>query len=98
MQPRRSAQQTSRTQRPPNGAPEPVRIRLLGGFSVSVGSRILEEGAWRLRKAANLVKILALSPGHRMPREQVMNLLWPDLGTKAAANNLRQVLHVARKI
>src|ERR687889_774437 len=97
MQPRRSAQQTSRTQRPPNGAPEPVRIRLLGSFSVSVGSRILEEGAWRLRKAANLVKLLALSPGHRLHREQLMDVLWPDLGRRAASNNLRGVIHAARR-
>ena len=27
-----------------------------------------------------------------------MNLLWPDLGRKAASNNLRRVLHAARKV
>jgi len=75
-----------------------VRIRLLGGFSVSVGSRTIEGSAWRLRKAASLVKLLALSSGHRMHREQVMDILWPELGTRAAANNLRQVLHVARRV
>jgi predicted ATPase/DNA-binding SARP family transcriptional activator/DNA-binding CsgD family transcriptional regulator len=74
-----------------------VRVRMLGCFSVSVGSRILEEGAWRLRKAANLVKILALSPGHRMHRERMMDVLWPDLGSQAASNNLRGVIHAARR-
>ena len=39
---------------------------MLGGLSVSVGARIIEEGEWRLRKAAGLVKLLALEPGHRM--------------------------------
>jgi predicted ATPase/DNA-binding SARP family transcriptional activator/DNA-binding CsgD family transcriptional regulator len=62
-----------------------------------VGSRILEEGAWRLRKAANLVKLLALSPGHRLHREQLMDVLWPDLGRRAASNNLRGVIHAARR-
>jgi DNA-binding SARP family transcriptional activator len=75
-----------------------VRIRLLGGFGVSVGSRSLEGSVWRLRKAAHLVKLLALSSGHRMHREQVMEVLWPDLGSGAAANNLRQILHSARRI
>jgi DNA-binding SARP family transcriptional activator len=74
-----------------------VRVRLLGDFSVSVGSRILEDGAWRLRKAANLVKILALSPGHHMHRERMMDMLWPDLGSQAASNNLRGVIHAARR-
>jgi DNA-binding SARP family transcriptional activator len=47
---------------------------MLGGFSVSVGARSVEEGEWRLRKAAGLVKLLALKPGHRMHRERVMSI------------------------
>jgi DNA-binding SARP family transcriptional activator len=78
--------------------PEYVRVWMLGGFRVSVGpDKTIEQGAWRLRKAASLVKMLALAPGHRMHREQAMDLLWPELGRAAAANNLRQVLYVARK-
>ena len=76
--------------------PEAVRVTLLGGFSVSVGSRVLEENAWRLKNAAALVKLLALAPGHRLHREQVMDLLWPQSGRKAASNSLRRVLHSAR--
>jgi DNA-binding SARP family transcriptional activator len=76
--------------------PEAVRVKMLGGFSVSVGSRVLEENAWRLKIAAALVKMLALAPGHRLHREQVMDLLWPDSGRNAASNSLRRVLHSAR--
>jgi predicted ATPase/DNA-binding SARP family transcriptional activator/DNA-binding CsgD family transcriptional regulator len=75
---------------------EAVRVWLLGGFKVSIGSRLIEKRAWRLRKASALVKLLALAPGHRLHREQVMDLLWPDLGKKAASNNLRQILHGVR--
>jgi predicted ATPase/DNA-binding SARP family transcriptional activator/DNA-binding CsgD family transcriptional regulator len=74
-----------------------VRIRLLGRFEVTVGSRIILESEWRLRKAASLVKLLALAPDHRLHREQVLDLLWPDLGSKAAANNLHHALHIARR-
>jgi DNA-binding SARP family transcriptional activator len=74
-----------------------VRIGLLGGFSVTVGERKVDESAWRFRKAASLLKLLALAPGHRMHRERAMDLLWPESGKKAASNNLRQTLHVARK-
>ncbi len=83
---------------PTGNRPEAVRIWLLGGFRVSVGSRTIEQDEWRLRKAANLVKLLALAPGHRLHREQVNDLLWPDLGKKAASNNLRKTLHAARSI
>jgi predicted ATPase/DNA-binding SARP family transcriptional activator/DNA-binding CsgD family transcriptional regulator len=79
------------------GRTEAVRIWLLGGFRVTVGSKTVQEGAWRLRKAASLVKLLSLAVGHRMHREQAMELLWPELGKKAASNNLRQALHAARR-
>ena len=75
-----------------------VRVWLLGGFRVSVGSRTIPQDAWRLRKAAALVKLLALAPGHRMHREQLMDLLWPDSATRTASNNLRQVVYAARKV
>jgi DNA-binding SARP family transcriptional activator len=74
-----------------------LRIRLLGGFSVTVGDRKVDESAWRLRKATSLIKLLALAPGQRMHRERAMDLLWPESGKKAASNNLRQTLHVARR-
>jgi len=79
------------------GGPETVRVRLLGGFSASVGSRTIHHDEWRLRKAAALMKVLALAPGHRLHREQAMDLLWPDSGRKAASNNLRYALHALRR-
>src|SRR5215204_5147021 len=74
-----------------------IRVWLLGGFRVSVGFRTITRESWRLRKAASLVKLLALAPGHRLHREQAMDLLLPDLGKEAASNNLRQTLHAARR-
>ena len=55
--------------------PEAVRVWLLGGFEVSVGSRAVEGSSWRLRKARSLVKLLALAPGHRVHRERIMDVL-----------------------
>src|SRR5918995_662463 len=80
-----------------SGEADAVRVRLLGGFSISVGNRIVREDAWHLRKAASLVKLLALSAEHRLHREQAMDLLWPELAPKAAANNLHYALHNARR-
>ncbi|MFG2123547.1 BTAD domain-containing putative transcriptional regulator [Streptomyces sp. NPDC048710] len=74
-----------------------VHIRLLGGFAVAVGDRPVAAGAWRLRKARSLLKLLCLSPGHRMHRERLYDLLWPDLDPASAANNLHQVLHAVRR-
>ena len=74
-----------------------MRVWLLGGFRVSVNSRLIAEHGWRLRQAAALVKLLALAPNHRLHREQVMELLWPDSARRAASNNLRKVLHATRR-
>src|SRR5215212_7805843 len=77
--------------------PKPLRIELLGGFRVVVGDEIIPADAWRRRKVRNLLKLLALAHGHRLHREQVTDLLWPDLPPAAAANNFYQALHLARR-
>src|SRR5918998_3038767 len=74
-----------------------LRVQLLGGFRVTVGGRVVDEPAWRVRKARNLVQLLALAPLHRLHREQVMGLLWPEAGPESATNSLRQTLHLARR-
>ena len=73
------------------------RVCLLGGFSVATEDGVVEESAWRLRKAKALVKLLALAPDRRLHRERLADLLWPDRDAEAAANNLHQVLHAARR-
>jgi predicted ATPase len=75
-----------------------TRIELLGGFSAVVDSRPVPDGAWRLKKARELVKLLALTPQHRLHREQAMDAFWREKSPDAAANNLHQALHVARRV
>ena len=74
-----------------------LRIELLGGFRVSVGGRALPDVTWRRRRAAAVVKLLALAPAHRLHREQIMDALWPELGPAASGANLRKALHHARR-
>src|SRR5215217_7718359 len=77
--------------------PEVMRIELLGRFRLWVGPRLIEEDRWRLRKARSLVKLLALSRGHRLHREQVVDALWPELSLHAAAPRLHKATHMARR-
>ena len=74
-----------------------VSVSLLGGFGAEVDGVAVPLKAWRLKKARELVKLLALAPGHRLHREQAMDVLWRDLAPAAAANNLHQAVHVARR-
>jgi DNA-binding SARP family transcriptional activator len=77
--------------------PPTLEISLLGGFSARVGCRVVQDADWRLRKAKHLVKLLALAAGHRLQREQVMELLWPEQNPEAAANNLHKAIYTARR-
>jgi pimeloyl-ACP methyl ester carboxylesterase/DNA-binding SARP family transcriptional activator len=43
------------------------------------------------------VKLLALAPGHRLHREQVLDALWPDVDVETAAARLHKAAHYARR-
>lgn len=45
-----------------------------------------------------MVKLLALAARHCLHREQLTELPWPEAEMKADRNNLRQTLHLARRI
>jgi DNA-binding SARP family transcriptional activator len=75
-----------------------LRINLLGGFRVWIGSQSIPDQTWKRRKVQALVKLLALTSRHCLHREQLMELLWPEAEMESARNNLRQTLHLARQI
>ena len=75
-----------------------LRVHLLGGFAVSVDGRTLPATAWRQRRPAELLALLVLSPGRSMPRDQVIEALWPGLGPAAGAANLRKAAFHLRQL
>ena len=60
------------------------------------GVPVAAEG-WSRRQAAALVKVLALAPGHRLHREQVIEALWPHRAVDAAGPRLHKAAHYARR-
>jgi predicted ATPase/DNA-binding SARP family transcriptional activator len=74
-----------------------IEIRLLGGFSATVDGDPVPAGAWRLRKARTIVKLLALASTRTLHRAQVIDLLWAQHEPHRAANNLDQAVHAARR-
>ena len=74
-----------------------VAIQLLGRFSVAIDGAQISSDAWRSRRAADVLKLLALSPGRRLHRSQVMEALWPESDPQASGSNLRKALHFARR-
>ena len=73
------------------------RDQAAGTFEVRRDGRGRPGQRWSRRQAAALVKLLALSPGRRLHREQVIDALWPDLAVDEAAPRLHKAAHFARK-
>lgn len=80
-----------------SGQADRVEIRMLGGFSLLLGGTPVPAESWTRPQAAALVKILALTPGHRLHREQLIDRLWPELPVADAAPRLHKLAHYARR-
>ncbi|MGH7572250.1 MAG: tetratricopeptide repeat protein [Gemmatimonadota bacterium] len=82
----------------PRGEQPPVAIRTLGGF------RVLREGVpaaaseWQSKKARDLVKILVSRRGRPVPREALMEALWPEEDPGPLARRLAVALATARGV
>ena len=74
-----------------------IHVTLLGRFAVTVGGVPVAEAGWKRRHAAAVVKVLALAPGRRLHREQVIDLVWPGDTIAAAVPKLHKAAHFARR-
>ncbi|MET9584926.1 AAA family ATPase [Streptomyces sp. NPDC006539] len=70
---------------------------LFGGFKVERDGGAPLADKWPRPSARALVKLLAVSPGHSLHREQAMEICWPDSDAQAALGSLRVALHAARR-
>ncbi len=75
---------------------ELVEVQLLGRFGVTVDGRAVADDAWA-RRGADLVKLLALTPGHALHRERAVEAIWPELTATAGFRNLHKAAHLARR-
>ena len=73
-----------------------VDVRLLGGFEVRVGGRVVPVPAWRSRQARTLVRILVARRGRPVTRCELCELLWPDDDPVRTGHRLSVLLSVVR--
>lgn len=73
-----------------------IEIRMLGLFEVRCDGERFPADPWGRRSAAALVKVLALARSRSMHREQLIDLLWPDVPIAEAAPRLHKAAHYAR--
>jgi len=69
-----------------------LNVRTLGAFGVWRGEVEIRDRDWRSVKARQLLQLLLVERGRMIPRDRIMDMLWPGLEADAAANNLRVTL------
>ncbi|UYO97096.1 AAA family ATPase [Microbacterium sp. M28] len=79
-----------------HGAPR-LHVHLLGGFRATRDGGVPLPEQWSRPSARTLVKLLAVTPGHRLHREQIIAACWPDAAPDAASRSLGVALHAARR-
>lgn len=73
-----------------------LTLHLLGGFRAERSDTGPLPERWRRPGARTVVKLLALAPGYRLHRDQIMDACWPDADVETARGSLRVSLHAAR--
>lgn len=73
--------------------PYKLRVRTLGAFGVWRGDIEVRDRDWRSSKARQLFQLLLTDRGRTLPRDRVLEALWPEMEGDAAANNLRVTLN-----
>ena len=72
-----------------------LRVSLLGPFNIRLGER--SAGPWYRPPAKRLCELVMVSPGLRVGREVVRELLFADLGPASSAKALSRALSLARE-
>lgn len=75
----------------------PIEIYTLGPFRVAVDGVPMDATAWRSKKAQMLFKYLLTQRGKKVPRDVLLELLWPEEEPDVAAGRLYTTLHLLRR-
>ena len=85
------------TVRDPAARDPAVRARVLGGLEVATAAGVVARGRWQRAAAERLVKLLLVTPAHRVSREIAAEILWPDAPPEAGRASLRKAVLYARR-
>ncbi len=78
-----------------NSPESTICLYLLGRFEIVREGRKLRADEWSRRKAAALIKYLAIQK--RLVKDQAIDLFWPDSDLDSGSNNLYRTLHELRQ-
>jgi DNA-binding SARP family transcriptional activator len=73
-----------------------LEIYLLGSFQLVHEQETITEAAWHTKQARQLLKILLTRRGKIVPRDQLIEALWPEADPSKAATTLRTAINALR--
>ncbi len=77
--------------------PPPLHIFTLGRFEVYRQGVAIPADSWR-RQAGELFRLLLISPGRTLSREQIIDALWPEKSPSGATKFFHQATSALRRI
>ncbi len=76
--------------------PPALHVCVLGDFALYRGRERVSPALLKQRQAGELLRLLLISPGRRLSREQVIDALWQDKSPAAAINIFHQTTSALR--
>jgi DNA-binding SARP family transcriptional activator/CRP-like cAMP-binding protein len=75
-----------------------INIETLGGFRLYRGLTAVEEREWDGYLPKLLLKAIVTHGSRQVPKEQIMEALWPEVASQSGERNLKITLHRLRKV
>jgi LuxR family maltose regulon positive regulatory protein len=72
-------------------------VRTLGPFSVWRGDRLVNPQEWKREKARQLFQLLINARGQWLQRDQIIDMLWPDLPAENAVRDFKVALNALNR-
>jgi DNA-binding SARP family transcriptional activator len=78
-------------------SPPPLRISTLGRFEVYKGNHLIPAEDWRNRQSGELFRLLLISHGRTLTRDQIIEQLWPGKNIESVKASYHQTTSAVRK-
>jgi len=74
-----------------------LHVKTLGGFQLFRDESPVEEGAWEANQPKLLLKALIAHRSHGVPKDVLVEALWPEVEPQSGERNFKVILHRLRK-
>ena len=75
-----------------------IRVHCLGGFNVYRGEKMIQDTEWKSKRAKSLLKFLTTHDGQKVPRDVVIETLWPDHKAESIRPVFSSLLYRIRRL